>query len=190
MYLTFEESSQQIQRFTSKFFPDQKSHIESSMIQIVDFSPQASQRSKSRVIDGQKVVIPQKENVDSVAYIEDKILDIRGQTIQRVAIDGLQTFASTFFDLSGKSDEEELRRILSRILVMLKDEGITTYLLSEEHDEETDKYAFINFTVDGVIMLKVNEALDIRTLKIMKMRGTGHTLKPVVIRFVEGTGII
>jgi KaiC/GvpD/RAD55 family RecA-like ATPase len=188
LYLTFEESKNQILRYGSKFFPDLKSHVDSGMIQILDFSPQTA-KGREHIIEGTKVEIPQKEVVDSIAYIQDKILDIRGQTIHRVVIDSLQTFATTFYDISGKTDIDEVRRTLSKILVLLKNEGVTTYIISEEADEESDKYGFINFVVDGIFVLKVSEALDMRTLKITKMRGVKHTLKPLTIKLLEGEGI-
>jgi len=190
MYLTFEESADQIVRYGSKFFPDLKKHIDNGLIQILDFSPHTKIRDNVRIIEGQRVEIPSKDDVDSVSYIQNKILDIRGQTIQRVVIDSLQTFATTFVDLSGKSDPEDLRRTLSKILVLLKKEGIITYILSEESEEQPDKFGFTSFTVDGIFVFKVNEALDLRTLKISKMRGTKHTLKPLSIKLAEGEGIV
>ncbi|MBD3260182.1 MAG: hypothetical protein GF334_00630, partial [Candidatus Altiarchaeales archaeon] len=191
MYLTFEESSSQIKKYGSRFFPDLPEHIDNGLIQILDFSPHIQVTDENtHDVGGEKVTVPPRDHMDSIAYIEDKILDIRGQTIQRVVLDGLQTFATTFYDLSGKHDSDELRRTLSRILVLLKREKITTYLLSEVLDEKTDKYSFINFTVDGIFHLKVNEALDVRTLKISKMRGIRHTLKPLTIKLTEGQGIL
>ena len=189
MYLTFEESKKQILRYGGKFFPDLKGFVDAGLIQILDLSPPLN-KARERIIEGTKVEIPQKDVVDSIAYIRDKILDIRGQTIQRVVVDSLQTFAMTFYDISGKTDIEEVRRTMSQILVLLKDESVTTYLISEESDEESDKYSFINFIVDGIFVLKVSEALDIRTLKITKMRGIKHTLKPLAIKLFEGEGVI
>lgn len=190
MYLTFEESAGQIVKYGSRFFPDLKSHIETGTLQILDFSPLTMSAGKTRMVEGERVSIPEKEFVDSTTYIDDKIKDIRGQTIRRVVIDGLQTFATTFYDLSGKRDSDELRRTLSRILVMLKKEDITTYILSEEVDEQTDRYEFANFSVDGVFVMKVNEALDMRMMRILKMRGISHTLKPLAIQLIDGKGVV
>lgn len=190
MYLTFEESSEQIIKYGSKFFPDLREHVDNGIIQIMDFSPHHTYHDREKVVGDEKVTIPSKERVDSIAYVEDKILDIRGQTIKRVVIDGLQTFATTFYDLSGQKDVEELRRTVSKIMVLLKKEDITTYTLSEKTGDEDDKYGFINFTVDGVIELKVNEALDMRTVKVIKMRGIDHTLKPLVMQLAEGEGVV
>jgi len=191
IYLTFEESADQIIRYGSKFFPDIESLIKDQVIQIIDFSPHSGHGDKVHVVEGQRMVVPERDSVDSIAYIEDRILDIRGQTIQRVVVDGMQTFANTFYDLSGKSDVEALRKTISKILVLLKKEQITTYILSEETDEEGyDKYSFINFIVDGVFLLKVNTGLDVRTLRISKMRGIHHSLKPFAIELAAGEGIV
>ncbi|MCX6694810.1 MAG: RAD55 family ATPase [Candidatus Altiarchaeota archaeon] len=190
MYLTFEESSDQIMRYGKKFFPDIESHIKNDAIRIMDFSPHITAKDSVQIVDGKKVQIPDKESLDSAAYIEDRILDIRGQTIQRVVIDGLQTFATMFCDLSSSHDPEELRRALSRILLMLKKEGITTYILSEETEHQGDKYSFVNFGVDGSILLAFNEALDMRTMKIIQLRGIQHTLRPISVQFIPGTGVV
>jgi len=189
MYLSFEESSEQVVRYGSRFFPDLRSLIENGTIQIIDFSLHNKLKSKTIEFGGRKVGVPEKDELDSVSYIEDRIFDIRGQTITRVVLDGLQTFATTFYDLSGKQDTEELRRTISRIMVLLKKENITTYILSEEREDEPDKYGFISFVVDGMLVLRVNESLDVRTLKIAKMRGVKHTLKPVGFKLAEGEGI-
>ena len=45
-------------------------------------------------------------------------------------------------------------------------------------DEEMSKHGVEEYIADGVIVLKTNEALDTRTIKIRKMRLTKHTLKP------------
>jgi len=187
MYFTFEESGDQVIKYGSKFFPGLSTHLKSKVLQIIDFTTRKT--GDAKMVQGDKVIIPSKQVVNSTAYIEDRILDIRGQTIQRVVIDGLQTFATTFYDLSGQRDVEELRRTLSKILLLLKNEGITTYVVSEEAEEQQDKYGFINFTADGIFVLRVNEALDVRTMKIMKMRGINHTLKPLTMQLTEGGGV-
>jgi KaiC/GvpD/RAD55 family RecA-like ATPase len=187
MYITFEEAGNQIVDFGNKFFPDLKSYVNNGMIQILDFSPHKAVR------DGKATKSTGDEMMNSITYIQDRISDIRQSETKRVVVDGLQTFATTFFDLSdlsNKHDVEELRRTLSRILVLLKNENISTFVLSEDTEECPDKYSFVNFSVDGIIMLKVNESLDIRTLRITKMRGIKHTLKSMAMKFVDNEGIL
>ncbi|MBU0762653.1 MAG: hypothetical protein KKD39_06470 [Candidatus Altiarchaeota archaeon] len=189
LYLTFEESKEQILRYGSRFFPDIRQFAKDQRMIMLDFSPHSRTRSNTRLIEGEKVEIPDPQVVDSIAYIEDKILDIRGQSIQRVVIDGLQTFATTFYDISEKKDMDELRRTVSKIMVLLKDSNATTYILSEESENDCNKYDFVNYVVDGVVSLKSNPSLDVRTLKIEKMRGVKHTLKPITMELKEGSGI-
>jgi KaiC/GvpD/RAD55 family RecA-like ATPase len=186
MYITFEEAGNQIVEFGSRFFPDLKSHVDGGRIQILDFSPHKA------VKDGKAQRPATDEMMNSVAYIQDRIADIRQSGTMRVVIDGLQTFATTFFDLSdlsNKHDAEELRRTLSRILVLMKNENVSTYVLSEDTEDSPNSYGFVNFSVDGIIMLKVNESLDIRTIRITKMRGIKHTLKSMAMKFVDSEGI-
>ncbi len=189
LYLSFEESNEQVLKYGSRFFQDIRKHADEERLLIMDFSPHKSIKAKVRVIEGEKVEIPDKYAVDSIAYIEDKILDIRGQSIRRVVIDGLQTFATTFHDIYEKKDIDELRRKVSKIMVYLKDAGATTYILSEESDNEPVKYEFVNYVVDGVISLKSNPSLDVRTMRIEKMRGIKHTLKPLTMELKDGVGI-
>ncbi|MFH0861425.1 MAG: ATPase domain-containing protein [Candidatus Altiarchaeota archaeon] len=178
-FLTFEESSGQLVFFGKIFFPDLDSFVNGGTIQVIDFSPHNT-RGKS------------EERANSTSYIEKMIPEFKSQGIKRLVLDGLQTFSSEFFDLSELSDKKDtdaLRRALSNILVILKKNGFTTYFLSEDSDEVPDPYGFVNFSVDGIISLSVNESLDLRIIRIAKMRGTRHTLKPMAIRISENDGV-
>jgi circadian clock protein KaiC len=189
VYMTFEESREQIMRYGMRFFPDISQLEKDERIKILDFSPQKKIRGKMHTIDGKKVEIPDSESVDSVSYIEERIKDIRGQSIRRVVIDGLQTFATAFYDMSEIKDMDELRRTMSQILVMLKESKATTYVLSEESESSPNKYDFVNYAVDGVMSLKSNPSLDVRTIRVEKLRGIKHTLKPLTIELIDSGGI-
>lgn len=178
-YLTFEESDRQLVFFGGKFFPDLESLVQDGNIRIMDFSPN---NTKGR----------RDDRANSIAYIEEKIKQFKSEGIRRIVLDGLQTFASEFFDLSEftrQKDTEEMRRTLSRILVLLKQNDLTTYILSEDFEEIPDPYGFINFSVDGIINLSVNESIDMRIIRIAKMRGIKHTLKPMALRMEEKEGV-
>jgi len=180
VYLTFEESGPQLIFFGSKFFSTLNAHVEAGNIQVIDFSPHAN-RGKTQ------------DRVNSFAYLQEKLPKLKEQGVKRVVIDGLQTFAISFFDLadlSSKKDTDDLRRTFSSIIVLLKKEGFTTFILSEDSEEVPDPYSFINFCVDGIITLSVNESLDLRILRIMKMRGSKHTLKLMAIKLIENEGVL
>jgi KaiC/GvpD/RAD55 family RecA-like ATPase len=76
-------------------------------------------------------------------------------------------------------DADDIRRTLININYQLKQQKLTTLILTEGENEETiSKHGVEEYIADGVIIMKINEALDARTLKIRKLRATKHTLKP------------
>jgi len=74
---------------------------------------------------------------------------------------------------------KDIRRALITMTYELKSKGLTTLIITEGEDDNTiSKHGVEEYITDGVLVLKVNETLDTRTIKIRKMRTTKHTLKP------------
>jgi len=80
----------------------------------------------------------------------------------------------------------EVRKVLLHMNYEFKSNGLTTILVSEVGEEDgISRHGVEEYIADGVVILRTNEALDIRTIKIRKMRLTKHTLKPHTLEFVD-----
>jgi circadian clock protein KaiC len=83
-------------------------------------------------------------------------------------------------------EKDDIRRTLITLNYALKKDNLTTLILTEgDHEDTISKHGIEEYITDGVIILKVNEALDTRTIKIRKMRTTNHTLKPQTIQITQ-----
>ena len=124
-------------------------------------------------------LIPGEFNVDNLVALILKAAD--KIDAKRVVIDSLPALD---YLIENKSD---IRRALIHLNYELKDQGLTTIILTEGKDEETiSAHSVEEYITDGVIILRINEALDTRTIKIRKMRVTKHTLKPTTFEFTDG----
>lgn len=127
--------------------------------------------------DGGKLSLrPGEFNMDNlIALIVDAAKKIDAK---RVIIDSLPALD---FLISEKTD---VRRALIHMNYELKKAGLTTLMLTEGADEQSiSLHGVEEYIADGVVILKINEALDTRTIKIRKMRVTKHTLKPTTFTF-------
>ncbi|MBD3387462.1 MAG: hypothetical protein GF414_00815 [Candidatus Altiarchaeales archaeon] len=119
----------------------------------------------------------------------DKIVQLTMQAAQkigakRIAIDSLPALDYII------RETHDIRRSLINMTYQFKSSGLTTLIITEIDEEDgVSKHGVEEYIADGVIMLKTNEALDTRTLKIRKMRTVKHTLKPATFEFGEG-GIV
>ena len=110
----------------------------------------------------------------SIENLTAMIVDTAKKTdAKRVVIDSLPALDYLI------KDKDDIRRTLISINYELKAQGLTTVILTEgDDDESVSKHGVEEYISDGVIILRINEALDSRTLKIRKMRVTKHSLKP------------
>lgn len=103
---------------------------------------------------------------------------------KRVVIDSLPAL-----DILSRS-ETNIRRILLQMNYEFKSHGLTSIMITEiAEDDGISHHGVEEYIADGVIILKTNEALDTRTIKIRKMRLTNHTLKPLALDINPATGI-
>jgi len=99
---------------------------------------------------------------------------------KRVVVDSLPAL-----DVLSKS-ETSIRRILLQMNYELKINGLNSLLITEIPEEDgVSKHGVEEYVADGVIIMKTNEALDTRTIKIRKMRVTKHTLKPIALEITQ-----
>lgn len=95
---------------------------------------------------------------------------------KRVVIDSLPAL-----DVLSRS-ETDVRRVLLQMNYEFKTNSLDSIMITEiPEGDGVSKHGVEEYIADGVVILKANEALDTRTIKIRKMRVTKHTLKPLML---------
>lgn len=123
-------------------------------------------------------LLPGEYNIDNLVALIVKSAKRIGA--KRVVIDSLPALDYLINDI------EDVRKALINLNYQLKSNGLTTLLLTEGCDEESISHHGVEeYITDGVIVLRINEALDTRTIKIRKMRVTRHSLKPTTFELTE-----
>ncbi|MFP4006810.1 MAG: circadian clock protein KaiC [Spirulinaceae cyanobacterium] len=159
IFITFEESPQDIITNAYSFGWDLQNLIDQGKLFILDASPDP---------EGQEVV----GNFDLSALIERIQYAIRKYKAKRVSIDSV---TAIFQQYEGAS---VVRREIFRLVARLKQIGVTSIMTTERVEEygPVARYGVEEFVSDNVIILR--NALDgerrRRTIEILKLRGTTH----------------
>jgi len=81
-------------------------------------------------------------------------------------------------------EKMNIRQMLVNVNYELKSNDLTALIISEmREDDGLSNFEVEEYISDGVILLKSNEALDTRTLRVRKMRTTAHSLRPMTLEF-------
>lgn len=159
-----------------------------SKLRIIDGSlskrgPEAVIKSRSQASDVPIIALSEKFGIDD---INKKVIEVGAQIgARRVVIDSISSLSEI---IAGGTD---VRDTLLELNYSLQDAGLTSLIIVDTIDDVSisSEQGVEEYVADGVIVLKVNEALDTRTLRIKKMRGTKHTLKPHIFELTSG-GIV
>lgn len=148
-------------------------------VRIIDAS--LSRRGSDAFIKSKKsstelplITLPENFKIDDV---NRRIKEIANQiNAKRVVIDSISSIGDI---IKGGS---EVRDTVLEMNYSLQDAELTSIIISDTIDEGSviPEQAVEEYVADGVVTLRTNEALNTRTLRIKKMRGTKHTLKPMV----------
>ncbi len=104
---------------------------------------------------------------------------------RRAVIDSLSAID---FLIEKRGEERHIMHdLIVSISKMVKELNLTTLLMTEipEGSELISQRGIESHIADGVIILKIHEAIDARKMTIRKMRGTKHSVKPVDIELTE-----
>lgn len=159
VFVTFEESPEDIVKNACSFGWDLQSLIDNGKLFILDASPDP---------EGQDVV----GNFDLSALIERIQYAIRKYKARRVSIDSV-TAVFQQYDAASV-----VRREIFRLVARLKQMSVTTVMTTERVDEygPVARYGVEEFVSDNVVI--VRNVLDgerrRRTMEILKLRGTTH----------------
>lgn len=83
-------------------------------------------------------------------------------------------------------DSKKVRSAVVSMSYKLKRAGLTVLFITEmDEDRNVPRRTFEEYISDGVLILKTNDALNLRTLRIKEMRTTDHTLRALKLIFTE-----
>lgn len=181
--VTLEQDSEEIRRDNLKYGWDLKKYEDEKKLVLIDTSlskigikeyvtslPVAPERSFS--------LLPGEFDFERITELV--IGAAKKINAKRVVIDSLPAL-----DVLSKS-ELDIRRVLLQMNYEFKANGLNAILITEiAEDDGISKHGVEEYIADGVIILKTNEALDTRTIKIRKMRTTKHTLKPLILEITQ-----
>lgn len=158
--------------------------IDASLSRVgIRVTPPESVISNFGIPEGSTSLLPDEFNIERILEI------IVGKTkrisARRVVIDSLPALD---FLVKGRDGglKHMIRQMILAINYRLKANGLTSLLITETPETNgISAHDVESYVVDGVIVLTLNETLDMRTIKIRKMRQTTHSLKPRTIEFTE-----
>lgn len=164
VYLSLEESEEDIIKTAKSFGWDIKPYIDAKKLALVRLSPRNI-----------------KATIDRVENELPKLF--KTSKAKRLAIDPI-----TLYEMIHDS-ESERRDHLFNFAQMIKDTGITAVLTSEISKENPyySKYGLIEYVADGVIIFRHLRQADLRTVttfvEVLKMRRIEHSkdIKPYTI---------
>lgn len=169
IYVTFEELPAQLYSDMAHFGWDMRQLEKNNQLRVICLTP--------------KTLLEQIQHPDGLF---DKLVDEIG--CKRIVIDSVSLFR---FGLSG---EDEHRKIIYQLRNILRKKGLTSLLIREQSESQTDQVPFENFVADGVIRLTVKPHLERfreRILEITKMRGVNYMEGEHVYRITdEGIHVI
>jgi KaiC/GvpD/RAD55 family RecA-like ATPase len=139
-------------------------------------------------LEGSTSLLPDEFNIDRILnLVIEKAQKIGAK---RAVFDSLPALDFLIPNVSEIQMKHQIRQLLIEINYRLKSNGLTTLLITESSEENNSSaHGVESYVADGTIVLTVNEALDNRMIKIRKMRGTRHSLKPSAFEF-SNTGMI
>jgi circadian clock protein KaiC len=113
-----------------------------------------------------------------LAYAVDKV------KARRVVLDSIDTL------FAGIPNEAIMRAELRRLLVWLKDRGLSTIITAEQGETSLTRHGIEEYVSDCVILLeqRVREELATRRLRIIKYRGSSHGTNEYPF-LIEATGL-
>jgi len=138
-------------------------------------------------------------------FIETITKKVREGNFERMVIDSISALCETPIFLRELEESHKFAKLLDTMIPVpldaplvtrmhittiineLRGLNCTSILISELIDESKglSRDTITEFLVDGVIILTLDETMDIRKMKIRKMRGTKHTLTPQSIEITS-----
>jgi KaiC/GvpD/RAD55 family RecA-like ATPase len=181
LYITLEESQEQLLQHTYTFDWDAAPHIEDGTLEVREYDAfelaDAVETWLHRTADDEDPF----ENAGKPTMFQE----IEEFDPDRIVLDSLSAIEFAF-----KEDGRSFRHYLSHLFAFFRDRGITTFVIIETQSlpERITENGQAEFLADGVVLLHRIE--NNRGLEIYKMRGAGFNEK-IVPMDIDGTdGIV
>lgn len=160
VFVTFEESPENIIRNAASLGWDLQGYIEQGRAVIVDLSPSAGEEVVEAGVFDLTPIVVRVENA------------IRKSNAQRVVLDSLGAIFGQF------GDAHLIRRELFRVADSMRMQKVTSILTAEQAggDDSLARYGIEEFVADNVVILRneMNQEKRRRTLEVLKFRGASH----------------
>jgi len=124
--------------------------------------------------------------LETTSFITGILETLEKVSAKRVVIDSITAFAYQFID------QKKIRDVICRIFALLRELKCTAIITSEIDlgEGKLSRWGVEEFLADGVIRLfSYTSKSESRALRIVKMKGTKHPLKPLPFRITEN-GIV
>ena len=195
IYLTLEQSTNDIIDDSKRLLPDLQKYVEEGKIIFIDTSLQKEALNTPDI----KTLFDQKKQTKTTTKeekfnqtIQTLLQEINQKKATRLVIDSVNALGRKNRLIQKEQnkpyDTDDHYDIVYNIIQRCRQLGVTTYLLAElnttQHTESAESYI-----ADGEILLEINQSLDMRLLTILKMRKTRHTSKAKSFKFEEKKGI-
>lgn len=129
---------------------------------------------------GESVYLDSRSLMETKKTIDIIIEKAKKINAKRVVVDSLPALDDLIIE------RQSARTIILAMNYRLQASGLTSILISDIMDDNViSKHGIEEYIVDGVIILKTNDALNTRTLKINKMRNTNHPLNSRIFAFTK-----
>lgn len=167
IFITLEARPQDLRNEMLSLGWDFKNYEDEGKLIIVDAAS-----ARSRLSSEEEYAMPRWLDVDSlVTEIYKLVVEIDAK---RAVIDSLPALELRI------TDPSEIRQTIHRLSSLLKEIGVTSLLTTESSEKAMiSRYGVEEFVCGGVIVLDFEEeGKDLkRTLRVLKMRGTQHTMR-------------
>jgi circadian clock protein KaiC len=160
VYVTFDESAEEIVRNVASLGWDLESHLQAGRLALLDIADVA----------GEEVF--QTGQFDLIGLLSRLERAIERTQATRVVFDSLTGIFPQF------TDQSDVRREMFRITARLRALGVTTLITAERAEEygPVGRYGVEEFVADNVIILRhpLSRERRRRTMEILKFRGAPH----------------
>ncbi len=157
VFVSFEESAAELSANVASLGYDLARHQTDNRLRILQIE-----------IDAQEIIEAGEYDLEALFIRLGAAIDATGA--RRIALDAVENLFSAF------SDSRVLRSEFRRLMIWLKNKGITAVVTTERGTDTLTRHGFEEYIADCVVALdnRVQGQLATRRLRIVKYRGSAH----------------
>jgi KaiC/GvpD/RAD55 family RecA-like ATPase len=183
VFLTLEQSAEEVRKDMLGFGIDIKKLEDQGKLVLIDTS--LSRIGLKNYISNVPTIPKGSFSLLPDEFDMSKVLELTLQAVENIHAKRLVIDSLPALDYLIK-ETHDVRKVLINMNYALKKANLTTLIITESLEEDgISRHQVEEYISDGVIILRTNEALDTRTIKIRKMRLTQHSLKPLTFELTN-----